>query len=84
LGKPQGWKASFALHFKARNDKMVALADPMLELNKQKHCVPPSGIVPSELGRLEREVASTDREIDDLVYELHGITVEEGKLIEGT
>jgi hypothetical protein len=31
--------------------------------------------------RLEREIAATDREIDDLVYELYGITEEERKLI---
>lgn len=32
---------------------------------------------------LEREIASTDAEIDDLVYELYGITDEERKIIEG-
>ena len=66
---------------KARHDKMVALVDRMLEMNKKKH----SGkLAPSELERLEREIASTDREIDKLVYELYGITEEERKLIEST
>ena len=32
--------------------------------------------------RLEREVTSTDREIDELVYELYGVTGEERKIIE--
>jgi hypothetical protein len=32
---------------------------------------------------LEREIASTDAEIDELVYELYGITDEERKLVEG-
>ncbi len=32
--------------------------------------------------RIEREIASTDAEIDGLVYELYGITDEERKLIE--
>ena len=32
---------------------------------------------------LEREIASTDAEIDNLVYELYGITNEERKIIEG-
>ncbi len=36
-----------------------------------------------ELDRLEREIASTDAQIDELVYELYGITDEERKIIEG-
>ena len=32
----------------------------------------------------DREIAATDREIDELVYELYGITAEERKIIEGT
>jgi hypothetical protein len=59
---------------------MVAVVDRMLELNNKKH----SGkLAPSELDRLEREIASTDREIDELVYDLYGITDEERKIIEG-
>jgi len=34
--------------------------------------------------RPEREMAATDAEIDNLVYELYGITGEERKIIEGT
>lgn len=59
---------------------MVALVDRMLELNKKKH----SGkLAPSELDRLERDIAATDQEIDELVYELYGITDDERKMIEG-
>ncbi len=43
-----------------------------------------SNLAPSELNRPEREIASTDREFDDLVYELYGITGEERKIIEGS
>jgi hypothetical protein len=58
---------------------MVTLVERMLELNKQKH----SGkLAPSELERTEPEIASTDAEIDELVYELYGITDKERKLIE--
>jgi hypothetical protein len=65
---------------KARHDKMVGLVDRMLEMNKKKH----SGkLAPSELDRLEREIASTDQEIDELVYDLYGITDEERKIVEG-
>jgi type I restriction-modification system DNA methylase subunit len=60
-------------------DRMVGLVERMLELNKKKH----SGkLAPSELDRLEREIAATDAQIDDLVYDLYGITAEERKIIE--
>jgi hypothetical protein len=66
---------------KARHDRMVGLVERMLELNKKKH----SGkLAPSQLDRLEREIAATDAEIDELVYDLYGITDEERKTIEGT
>ena len=59
---------------------MVALVERMLELNKKKH----SGkLAPSQLERVEREIAATDQEIDELVYELYGITQEERKIVEG-
>jgi hypothetical protein len=65
---------------KVRHDRMVTLVDRMLGMNKKKH----SGkLAPSELDRLEREIATTDREIDELVYELYAITDEERKIIEG-
>jgi hypothetical protein len=68
---------------KARHDKMVALVERILELNKKKHSVPQSGIAPSELERLDRDIAATDAEIDEMVCELYGITGEERKIIEG-
>jgi hypothetical protein len=65
---------------KARRDKVVEVVDRMLELNKQKH----SGkLAPSQAERVDREIAATDAEIDNLVYELYGITDEERKVIEG-
>jgi hypothetical protein len=36
----------------------------------------------SERQRLEAEIARTDAEIDELVYQLYGITDEEKKIIE--
>ncbi len=63
---------------KARHDRMVKLVDRMLELNKQKQ----SGkLAPSQVERVDREIAATDAEIDELVYELYGITQEERKII---
>jgi len=65
---------------KARHDKMAELVGRMLDLNKRKH----SGkLAPSDTQRLEREIAATDAEIDNLVYKLYGITNEERKVIEG-
>ena len=65
---------------KARHDKMVELVERILELNKQKH----SGkLAPSQVDRIDREIASTDAEIDKMVYELYGITDEEKEVIEG-
>jgi len=47
--------------------------------NKKKH----SGkLAPSQLDRLERELASNDAEIDELVYALYGITDEERTIVE--
>jgi hypothetical protein len=69
------WKASDQkLH-----DGIVERVERISELNKKKH----SGkLLPSELARIEREIAAADAEIDDLVYELYGITAEERKIIE--
>jgi len=64
----------------ALHDRMMALVERMLDLNKKKH----SGkLAPSELDRVDREIAATDAEIDELVYELYGITDQEVKIIEG-
>lgn len=61
-----------------RHDRMVELVDRMLDLHKR---------LPAAVGRdrelLEREVAATDAQIDELVYELYGITEEERRIVEG-
>jgi hypothetical protein len=59
---------------------MVELVDRMLEMNKQKH----SGkLAPSQVERVDREIAATDAEIDDLVYEPYAIMDEERRIILG-
>jgi hypothetical protein len=67
----------------ARHDKMVKLVDRMLELNKQKHSVPQSGIAPSQVERVDREIAAPNAEIDEVVYKLYGISEDERRIIEG-
>lgn len=65
---------------KALREDLVTRVERILELETCQH----SGkFAPSELDRLEREIATTDAEIDDLVYKLYGITVEERSIIEG-
>jgi adenine-specific DNA-methyltransferase len=60
-----------------RHDRMVALVERMLELHKR------TLVTPQEQERLTREIQSTDREIDRLVYELYGLAEEEIKIVEG-
>ena len=38
----------------------------------------------NELEQLKRQIEKTDREIDERVYELYGITEKEKKIIDGT
>jgi len=64
---------------KARHDRMVALVEKMLEMNKRL----PGVLSPVEKEKLERQIAATDRQIDELVYELYGLTEEEIKIVEG-
>jgi hypothetical protein len=61
---------------KTRHDKMVSLVERMLEL----HRISPR--TPGEVERLAREIESTDRAIDKLVYELYGLTEEEIQIVE--
>jgi len=42
-----------------------------------------STVNPQEADRLAREVESTDRAIDSLVYELYGLSEEEIRIVEG-
>ena len=38
---------------------------------------------PPEKEALERQIAATDRRIDELVYEVYGLTEEEVRIVEG-
>lgn len=53
----------------------------MLEPNRRNHTGRPA---PPELDWLEREIAAREEEMDELVYELYGITDGERKIVEGT
>jgi hypothetical protein len=63
---------------KKLHDNLVALADVMLDLNKKIYAAKGS-----KKDQIQRQIEKTDREIDDLVYKLYGITEKERKVIEG-
>ena len=64
---------------KARHDKMVALVERMLTLNKQRADVKTE----HDKNLIERQIEATDKQIDALVYELYGLTSEEIQVVEG-
>ena len=64
---------------KARHDRMVSLVETMLTLHKQLAATR----TPQEQTALERQIAATDAQIDQLVYELYGLTADEIKIVEG-
>jgi hypothetical protein len=63
---------------RAHHEKMVTLAERMLDLHEQLA----KAKNPDDKTRVDREIESTDREIDQLVYELYGLTEEEIKIVE--
>ena len=64
---------------KSRHDRLVAMVENMLAWHQQLA----AARTPQEKAVLERQIAATDREIDQLVYELYGLTEAEIKLVEG-
>jgi type I restriction-modification system DNA methylase subunit len=63
---------------KARHDRMVALVEQMLDLNKKLAAVK----VGHEKEALQRQIDATDKQIDELVYELYNITEQERRIVE--
>jgi hypothetical protein len=64
---------------KVRHDCMVELVGQMLDLHKQLA----EAKEPQTKTVLQRQVETTDRQIDRLVYELYDLTEEEIKIVEG-
>ncbi len=60
-------------------EQMVSLVEQMLTLNKQLQ----EARTPHEKTALQRQIEATDRQIDNLAYELYGLTDEEIKVVEG-
>jgi len=66
---------------KKLHDDLVALVDKMLELNKR--LAPIRNTYCNERDELLREIERTDKEIDNLVYALYGLTKDERQIVEG-
>jgi type I restriction-modification system DNA methylase subunit len=64
---------------KQMHDELVALVERMLELHKQLK----KASFASEKEPIERQIAATDKKIDQHVYQLYGLTDEEIKIVEG-
>jgi hypothetical protein len=63
---------------KKMHDDLVSLVEKILELNKQLQ----KAHFDSEKEPIERQIAATDKKIDELVYTLYGLTEEEIKIVE--
>jgi len=63
----------------AKHDKLVALVDTMLELQKKYH----ETRMERDKELYERQIKVVDKQIDQLVYDLYGLTEEEVKVVEG-
>ena len=63
---------------KARHDRMVDLVEQVLELHKQLA----EAKEPQAKTVLQRQIEATDRQIDELVYDLYGLTDEEITIVE--
>ncbi|MDD2921161.1 MAG: Eco57I restriction-modification methylase domain-containing protein [Anaerolineales bacterium] len=63
---------------KSMHDKMVTLVEQMLSLHKSL-----SAAKDQERELIQRQITSTDRMIDELVYQLYGLSEEEIRIVEG-
>ena len=63
---------------KARHDRMVGLVETMLDLYQKL----PMARTTHDRNVIERLISATDRQIDQLVYNLYGLTEEEIKVVE--
>ncbi len=64
---------------KSRHDKLVMLVDKLLGLMPKLRAATSD----AEKATLQNAVTATDQQIDQLVYELYGLTEDEIKLVEG-
>jgi hypothetical protein len=63
---------------KSRHDKMVTLVEQMLDLHERLA----EAATETEKATLQKQIDETDRQIDNLVYELYGLMEEDVKVVE--
>ena len=63
---------------RARHQRMVMMVERMLDMNIRLAAAK----TPDDKTRLQRQIDATDRQIDQLVYELYGLTEDEIKIVE--
>jgi len=63
---------------RSRHDRLVALVQQMLDLHKELAAAK----TPAAQTALQRQIDATDRQIDQLVYQLYGLTDEEIHIVE--
>ncbi|MBA7647685.1 Type IIS restriction enzyme Eco57I [subsurface metagenome] len=63
---------------KTLHHKIVKLVDSMLDLHKKLAAAK----IPDDKTRIQRQIATTDKQIDNLVYNLYGLTEEEIAIVE--
>ena len=66
-------------HRRGRLPDPIAIAQQMLDPHKQL----PAAKTPHEKSALQRQIDTTDRQLDRLVYELYDLTDEEIDMVEG-
>jgi hypothetical protein len=66
---------------KQQHDKIVALVDEMLQLQKEYAAAAREKLPKADV--LKRRIDEVDAQIDALVYDLYGLTEEEIKVVEG-
>ncbi len=64
---------------KNKHDQMGSLVECMLDLRKQIT----EAKIPQVKTMLQRQIEATDRQIDNLVYELYGLSEDEIRIVEG-
>ena len=65
---------------KGRHHRMVDLVRGMLGLHRQLT----TAKTPTDKTAIQRQIDATDQQIDQLVYELYGLTDEEIRTVEGS
>ncbi|MCK4462576.1 MAG: hypothetical protein KAW46_12275, partial [candidate division Zixibacteria bacterium] len=68
------------LEDKAKHNKMVKLVERILDLHKRLT----KAKVPAEKTRIQRQITTTDKQIDKLVYDLYDLTEDEIAIVEGS